>query len=55
MWFTGRIECKLEVFVSEMRIANGLMSLSAEMMLGFEGVGVIFVARVVCLGEVLVD
>ena len=36
-----------------MRIANGLMSLSAEMMRWFEDV--IFVARMVCLSEVLVD
>ena len=55
VWFTGRIECKIAVFVSEMRIANGLMSLSAEMMLWFEGMGVIFQLGVACLGNVLVD
>ena len=38
-----------------MRIANGLMSLSAEMMLWFEGMGVIFQLGVACLGNVLVD
>ena len=55
VWFKGRMECKMEVFVSEMWIANGLMPLSAEMMLRFENMGVIFVARVVRLSEKLVD
>ena len=42
-------------FVSVMWIANGLMRLSAEMMLWFERMGVIFAVRVVCLSEKLVD
>ena len=41
------------VFLSEMRIVNGPMSLIAEMMRWFEDV--IFAARMVCLSEVLVD